>query len=152
MAPRRGAGRVRVRRSRGGRTPRSGHGGRHGSSPMPSSSPLEEGFWRYDFFLRVRSRNATRVLPSSFSAIVAEPGLDGLLLRLQGSCRSPSYVDLEVDSSHCRSRGVTPSSAAVATKLGLARPSCQPQLSRSSLLGRCCTISRHLPRLSLGPW
>ena len=67
---------------------------------MPSSSPLEEGFWRYDFFLRVRGRNATRVLlPSSFSAIVAEHGLDGLLLRLQGSCRSPSYVDLEVDSS-----------------------------------------------------
>jgi hypothetical protein len=25
--------------------------------------------------------------------------LDGLLLHLQGSCRSPSYVDLEVDSS-----------------------------------------------------
>jgi len=30
---------------------------------------------------------------------VADLGLDGLLLHLQGSCRSPSYVDLEVDSS-----------------------------------------------------
>src|SRR3954468_17201922 len=100
MAPKRGAGRGRVRRSRGGRTPRSGRGGRHGVSPMPSSSPLVEGFWRYEFFLRVRGQKATRVLlPSAFSAIVAEHGLDGLLLRLQGSCRSPSYVDLEVDSS-----------------------------------------------------
>ena len=100
MAPKRGVGRGHVRRGRGGRTPRSGRGGRHGVSPMPSSSPLEEGFWRYDFFLRVRGQNATRVLlPSSFSAIVAERGLDGLLLHLQGSCRSPSYVDLEVDSS-----------------------------------------------------
>ena len=87
-------------RGRGGRTPRSGRGGRHGVSPMPSSSPLEEGFWRYDFFLRVRGQNATRVLlPSSFSTIVVECGLDGLLLHLQGSCRSPSYVDLEVESS-----------------------------------------------------
>jgi len=67
---------------------------------MPSSSSLEEGFWRYDFFLRVRGEKATRVLlPSAFSAIVAEHGLDGLLLHLQGSCRSPSYVDLEVDIS-----------------------------------------------------
>ena len=67
---------------------------------MPYSSPLEEGFWRYDFFLRVRGKNATRVLlPSAFSAIVAKHGLDGLLLHLQGSCWSPSYVDLEVDSS-----------------------------------------------------
>ena len=72
MAPKRGTGRGHVRRSRGGRTLRSARGGRHGSSPMPSSSPLEEGFWRYDFFLRVRGQNATRVLlPSSFSAIVA---------------------------------------------------------------------------------
>src|SRR3954466_1740652 len=100
MAPMQGAGRDRVRRSRGGRTPRSGRGCRHGVSPMPSSSSLEEGFWRYDFFLCVHGQNATRVLlPSAFYAIVAEHGLDGLLLHLQGSCRSPSYVDLEVDSS-----------------------------------------------------
>ena len=100
MAPKRGAGRGHVCRSRGGRTPRSGRGGRHGVSPMPSSSHLEEGFWRYDFFPRVRGQNATRVLlPSAFSATVAEHGLDGLLLHLQGSCRSPSYVDLEVDNS-----------------------------------------------------
>src|ERR1041384_3023286 len=99
MASKRGAGRGRARRSRGDRTPRSGRGGRHGAPPMPSSSSLEEGFWRYDFFLCVRGQNATRVLlPSAFSAIVAERGLDGLLLHLQGSCRSP-YVDLEVDSS-----------------------------------------------------
>ena len=78
MAPKRGVG-----RGRGGRTPHSGRGGRHGRSPMPSSSPLEEGFWRYDFFLRVCGQNATRVLlPSAFSTIVAERGLDGLLLRL----------------------------------------------------------------------
>src|SRR3954470_18598224 len=68
MAPKRGVGRGRVRRGRGGRTPRSGHGGRHGVLSMPSSSPLEEGFWRYDFFLRVRGQNATCVLlPSAFS-------------------------------------------------------------------------------------
>src|SRR4051812_47005171 len=98
MAPKRGVG--CVRRGRGGRTPRSGRGGRHGVPSVPSSSPLEEGFWRYDFFLRVRGQNATRVLlPSAFSSIVVERGLDGLLLHLQGSCRSPSYVDLEVDSS-----------------------------------------------------
>src|SRR4051812_779661 len=67
---------------------------------MPSFSSVEEGFWRYDFLLRVRGRSATRVLlPSAFSAIVFERGLDGLLLHLQGSCRCPSYVDLEVDSS-----------------------------------------------------
>ena len=67
MAPKRGVGRGRVRRGRGGRTPRSGRGGRHGVPPMPSSSSLEEGFWRYDFFLRVRGQNATRVLlPSAF--------------------------------------------------------------------------------------
>ena len=100
MDHKRSVGRGRVRRGRGGRTPRSGRNGRHGVSPMPSSSPLEEAFWRYDFFLRVRGQNATRVLlPSAFSAIVAEHGFDGLLLHLQGSCRSPSYVDLEVDSS-----------------------------------------------------
>src|SRR3954467_9108990 len=98
MATKRGVG--RVRRGRGGLTPRSGRGGRHGVPSVPSSSPLEEGFWRYDFFLRVRGQNATRVLlPSAFSAIVAECGLDGLLIHLQGSCRSPSYVDLEFDGS-----------------------------------------------------
>src|ERR1041385_7097047 len=100
MVPRRGVGRGRVRCSRGGRTPRSCRGGRHGTAPVPSSSPLEEGFWRYDFILRVRGQSANRILlPSAFSAIVSEHGLDGLLLHLQGSCRSPSYVDLEVDSS-----------------------------------------------------
>ena len=100
MAPRRGFGRGRVRRGHGGRTPRSCRGGLHGAAPMPSSSPLEEGFWRYDFLLCIHSQSATRVLlPYAFSAIVVEHGLDGLLLHLQGSCRSPSYVDLEVDSS-----------------------------------------------------
>ena len=83
MAPKRGVGRGRVRRGRGGRTPRSCRGGRHGAVPMPSSFPLEEGFWRYDFLLRVRGQSATRVLlPSSFSAIVSKRGLDGLLLHL----------------------------------------------------------------------
>ena len=100
MVPRRGVGRGRVRRSRGGRTPRSCRGGRHGTAPVPSSSPLDEGFWRYDFILRVRGQSANRILlPSTFSAIVSKRGLDGLLLHLQGSCRSPSYVDLELDSS-----------------------------------------------------
>src|SRR3954469_2170637 len=100
MVPRRGAGRGRVRHGHGGRAPRSCRGGRHGTSPVPSSSPLEEGFWRYDFLLPVRGQSANRVLLlSAFSAIVSERGLDGLLLHLQGSCRSPSYVDLEVDSS-----------------------------------------------------
>ena len=100
MAPKRGVGRGCVRRGRGGRTPRSFRGGRHGVVQGPSSSSLEEGFWRYDFLLRVRGRNATRILlPSAFSSIVSERGLDGLLLHLQGGCQSPSYVDLEVDSS-----------------------------------------------------
>src|SRR4051812_16407608 len=100
MAPKRGVGCGRARRGRGGRIPRSCRGGRHGTAPVPSSSPLEEGFWRYDFLLRVRGQVANRVLlPSAFSAIVSERGLDGLFLHLQGSCRSPSYVDLEVDSS-----------------------------------------------------
>ena len=100
MAPKQGAGRGRARRSRGGRTPRSRCGGRHGAPPQPSSSSSGEGFWRHDFFLRVHGQNATRVLlPPAFSAIVADLSLDGLLLHLQGSCRSPSYVDLEVDSS-----------------------------------------------------
>src|ERR1041384_6200797 len=100
MVPRRGVGRGRVPRSRGGRTPSSCRGGRHDTAPVPSSSPLEEGFWRYDFILRVHGQSANRILlPTAFSAIVSERGLDGLLLHLQGSCRSPSYVDLEVDSS-----------------------------------------------------
>src|SRR3954467_3371811 len=78
MAPKRGAGRGRARRSRGGRTPRSGRGGHHGAPPMPCSSSLEEVFWQYDFFLRIRGQNATRVLlPSAFSAIVSEYNLDG---------------------------------------------------------------------------
>src|ERR1041384_7354295 len=78
MAPKRGVGRDRVRRGRGDRTPRSCRGGRHGAVPMPSSSPLEEGFWCYDFLLRVRGQSATCVLlPSSVSAIVSERGLDG---------------------------------------------------------------------------
>src|ERR1041385_7506666 len=100
MVPRRGAGCGRVHRGCGGRAPRSCRGGRHGSAPVPSSSPLEEGFWRYDFLLHVRGQSASRVLlPSAFSAIVSEHGLHGLLLHLQGSCQSPSYVDLEYDSS-----------------------------------------------------
>src|ERR1043165_1583961 len=67
IAPKRGAGRGRVRRSRGGRTPRSGRGGRHGASPPPSSSS-GEGFWRHDFLLRIRGQSATRILPPAFSA------------------------------------------------------------------------------------
>ena len=99
MAPKRGVGRGRVRCGRGGRTRRSSRGGGHGMVPGLSFSPLEEGFWRYDFLLRVRGLRATRVLLlSAFSAIVSERGLDGLLLHLQGSCRPPYYVDLEVDS------------------------------------------------------
>src|SRR4051812_46682205 len=100
MAPKRGVGRGRVRRSRGGRAPRSCRGGHHDVALMPSSSYVEEGFWRYDFLLRVRGQSATRVLiPSAFSTIVSKRGLDGLLLHLQQSYRSPSHVDLEVDSS-----------------------------------------------------
>src|SRR3954465_2704040 len=98
MAPKRGVGRGRVRRARGGRTPCSCRGGRHGMASVPS--PLGEGFWHYDFLLRIRGQSATRILlPSAFSAIVSERGLDGLLLHLQGSCQSPSYGDLEIDSS-----------------------------------------------------
>ena len=100
MAPKRGAGRGRVRRGRGGRTPRAGRGGGRSMPLLPSSSSSTEGFWRHDFLLRVRGRNATRVLlPSSFSVIVADLGLDGLLLHLQGSGQAPSYVDLEFDRS-----------------------------------------------------
>ena len=83
MGPKRGAGRGRVRRGPGGRTPCSSRGGRHGAAPTPSSSSLWEGFWRYDFLLRVRGQSATRILlPSAFSSIISERGLDGLLLRL----------------------------------------------------------------------
>src|SRR3954467_10638346 len=100
MGPKRGAGmtgRGRVRRGRGSRTPRSSRGGRRGASSTPSSSSSEEGFWRYDFLLLVRGRNDARILlPSSFSTLVSERSLDGLLLRLQGCARSPSYVKLEI--------------------------------------------------------
>src|SRR3954470_6305027 len=103
MGPKRGAGMIgrgRVRRGRGGRTPHSSRGGRHGAAPTPSSSSSEEGFWRYDFLLRVHGQSAARILlPSTFSSIVSERGLDGLLLRLQGCFRSHFYVELEVDSS-----------------------------------------------------
>ena len=106
MGPKRGAGTTsrgrvrRVRRGRSGRTPRSSRGGCRGAPSATSSSFLEEGFWRYDFLLRVRGRDAARILiPSAFSALVSERSLDGLLLRLQGCARSPSYVKLEIDSS-----------------------------------------------------
>src|SRR3954466_14146394 len=103
MGPKRGAGmtgRGRVRRGRGGRTPRSSRGGRRGAALIPSSSSSDEGFWHYEFLLRVRGRNAARILlASAFSALVSERSLDGLLLRLQGCAHSPSYVKLEIDSS-----------------------------------------------------
>src|SRR3954470_4653212 len=103
MGPKRSGGvpcRGRGRRGRGGRTPRSSRGGRHGATSAPSSSSVEEGFWRYDFLLRVLGRTAARIpLPSSFSSIVSELNLGGLWLRLQGCVQSPSWVELEVDSS-----------------------------------------------------
>src|ERR1044071_329278 len=103
MGPKRGVGmasRSRVRRGRGGRTPRSSRSGRRGAPSMPSSSSSEEGFWRYDFLLRVHGRNAARILlPSAFSALVSERSLDGLMLCLQGFSRSSSYVKLEIDIS-----------------------------------------------------
>ena len=93
-------GRGRARRGRGGRTPRSSRGGRHGAALVPSSSSSKEIIWCYDFLLHVRGRGDARILlPSAFAAIVYERGLDGLLLRLQGCSRSPSYVKLEIDSS-----------------------------------------------------
>src|ERR1041385_2839773 len=99
MGPRQGAGmtgRGRVHRGRGGRTPRSSRG----APSTPSFSSPEEGFWRYDFLLCVRGRSAAHILlPPAFSALVSERGLDGLLLLLQGCTRSPSYVELEIDSS-----------------------------------------------------
>src|SRR4051812_10606112 len=104
MGPKRGAGNIErgcVRRGRGGHAPRSSRGGRRGAVPTPSSSSSEEGFWRYDFLLRVHGRNASRILlPPSFATLVSERSLDGLLLRLQGCVRAPSYVELEIDSSH----------------------------------------------------
>src|SRR3954464_11530346 len=93
-------GRGRGRRGRGGRTPHSSHGGRRGTTSAPSSSSVEEGFWRYDFVLRIRGRTSSRIpLPSSFASIVSDLNLGGLLLRTQGCVRSPSWVELEVDSS-----------------------------------------------------
>src|ERR1043165_9446045 len=91
MGPKRGVGmtgRGRVRRGRGSRTPRSSRGGRGGASSVPSSSSSEEGFWRYDFLLRVHGRSAARILlPPAFAAIVSELSLTVLLLRLQGCVR-----------------------------------------------------------------
>ena len=103
MGPKHGVGmtcRGRARHGRGSRTPRSSCGGRHGASSEPSSSSAEEGCWRYDFLLRVLSRSAARIpLPLAFAAIVFELSLSGLLLRLQGCVRSPSWIELEIDSS-----------------------------------------------------
>ena len=74
--------RGRARRGRGGRTPRSSRGGRHGAALVPSSYSSEEAVWCYDFLLHVRGRGAARILlPSAFAAIVSERGLDGLILR-----------------------------------------------------------------------
>ena len=95
MGPKRGAGvsgRGRVRRGRGSRMPRSSRGGRRGAALVPSSKEEEEGFWRYDFLLCVLSRSAARIpLPPAFASIVSELNLNGLLLRLQGCIRSPSW-------------------------------------------------------------
>src|SRR4051812_43570938 len=103
MGLKRGSGttiRSQVRRGRVGRTPRSSRGGRRGAVSTPSSSSSEEGFWRYDFLLRICGRStACILLPPSFFALVSERSMDGLLLRLQGCIRSPSYVELEIDSS-----------------------------------------------------
>ena len=103
MGPKRSggaSGHGRGRRGRVSRTPRSSCGGHRGTASAPSSSSMEEGFWRYDFLLRVHGRTATWIpLPSSFASIVSELNLRGLLLRLQGCVRSPSWVELEVDSS-----------------------------------------------------
>ena len=84
MGPKRSggaSGRRRGRRGRGGRAPRSSRGGRRGAASVPSSSLMEEGFWRYDFLLRVLGQSAAHIpLPSSFAAIVSELNLSGLLL------------------------------------------------------------------------
>ena len=88
MGPKRSggaSGRRRVRRGRGGRAPRSSRDSRRCAASVPSSSLVEEGFWRYDFLLHVLSRSAARIpLPSSFAAIASELNLSDLLLRLQG--------------------------------------------------------------------
>src|SRR4051812_41421367 len=61
---------------------------------------MEEGFWRYDFLLRVLSRNAARIpLPFSFSSIASKRNLRGFWLHLHGCARSSSWVELEVDNS-----------------------------------------------------
>ena len=103
MGPKRdvgSSGRGRARRGRGSRTPRSSRGGRRGTTSAPSSSSAEEGFWHYDFLLRVLSLSAARIpLPSAFAAIVSELNLSCLWLRLQGCVRSPSWIELEIDSS-----------------------------------------------------
>src|SRR3954464_9319463 len=103
MGPKRSGGapgRGRGRRGRGSRTPRSSGGGRRGMTAAPSSSSVEEGFWRYDFLLRVLGRTAARIpLPFSFASIVSELNLEDLWLPLQGCVWSPSWVELEVDSS-----------------------------------------------------
>src|SRR4051812_13357714 len=58
------------------------------------------GFWRYDFLLCVLSRTATQIpLPFSFPSMISELNLGGLWLPLQGCARSPSWVELIVDSS-----------------------------------------------------
>src|SRR4051812_42040224 len=103
MGPKRGAGvsdRGRVRRGRGSRMPRSSRGGHRGTTLVPSSSSSEEGFWHYDFLLCILSCSAARIpLPPAFAAIVSELNLSGLLLRLQGCVRSPSWIELEIDRS-----------------------------------------------------
>src|ERR1041385_6633267 len=104
MAPKRGHGvarRGRGRRGRGGHTPRSSRGGRHGTAlTLSSSSSMEEGFWRHDFLLHVLGRNASRIpLPTSFASIDSQRGLKGFWLRLHGCSRSSSWVELEFDSS-----------------------------------------------------
>src|SRR4051812_11476687 len=100
MGPKRSAGRGRVRHGRGGRAPRSSRGGRHSATLAVASSSSEEGFWQYDFLLRVRGQGATRILlPPAFSSVASKRGLDGLFLRLHGCFRSPSFVELEVDDS-----------------------------------------------------
>src|ERR1041385_5223284 len=104
MAPKRGrgvAGRSRGRRGRGGRTPRSSRGGRHGATlVLSSSSSTEEGFWSYDFLLRVLNRDVAQIpLPFSSASIASERKLEGFWLRLHGTSRSSSWVELEVDAS-----------------------------------------------------
>ena len=100
MGPKRGGGASGRGRDRGGCTPRSSHDGCRGASSVPSSSSVEEGFWRYDFLLRVLGRTTARIpLPSLFASIVSELNLRGLWLRLQGCALSSSWVELEVDSS-----------------------------------------------------